>query len=62
MLRFKPTTLEHQLKGATRGLHNGDVVDWAVTQTVKFLDSMDGNGAKHLAWLLWPHGLRCASH
>ncbi|CAE7227472.1 unnamed protein product [Symbiodinium sp. CCMP2592] len=45
--------MHHQLKGATRGLQDGAAVDWAVTQTVQFLDTMDaGNEAQHLAWLL----------
>ena len=53
----KPLTVNslvhHQLKGATRGLQDGAAVDWAVTQTVKFLDTMDtGNESQHLAWLL----------
>ena len=47
------TLVHHQLKGATRGLQDGAAVDWAVTQTVKFLDTMDtGNESQHLAWLL----------
>ncbi|CAE7375548.1 unnamed protein product [Symbiodinium sp. CCMP2592] len=53
----KAETLEslmhHQLKGATRGLQDATAVDWAVTQCVKFLDSMDtGQEAQHFAWLL----------
>ncbi|CAE7806385.1 unnamed protein product [Symbiodinium sp. CCMP2592] len=52
----KAETLEslmyHQLRGATRGLEDSLAVDWAVTQCVKFLDTMDsGQEAQHLAWL-----------
>ena len=56
------TLVHHQLKGATRGRQDGAAVDWAVTQTVKFLDTVgSGNEAQHLAWLRTTRGVTSGS-
>ncbi|CAE6967009.1 unnamed protein product [Symbiodinium sp. CCMP2592] len=47
------TLMEHQLRGATKGLQDAAAVAWAAEQTVQFLETMDTHQElEHLKWLL----------
>ncbi|CAE7300353.1 unnamed protein product [Symbiodinium sp. CCMP2592] len=45
--------LEHQLRGATKGLQQDAAVQWAVSQCASFLEKMEaGEEKEHFKWLL----------